>query len=230
MSSYPERTGFKRDYDDGPGYGRRDDRGGRGGYGGGRRRDDRRGYGGGRGGYGGRGSYDDRAGNPGDLHRRHENLYPALTEEELFGQKVGTEALQTGERDYSIYQDVKVSVDFARAIKEVAPIATFEDLSREPFDLDPEVYQNTVRAKYFQPTPIQKHALPTGMVGYDLLACSQTGSGKTCAFIIPILHRIATEKLKLYTMSPGHHEDRDFRFNAKGQQGVSVLHHHVSHA
>jgi len=40
---------------------------------------------------------------------------------------------------------------------------------------------------YTQPTPIQQQAIPVVLKGKDLLACAQTGTGKTAAFSIPIL-------------------------------------------
>lgn len=47
-------------------------------------------------------------------------------------------------------------------------------------------------AGYTKPTPIQEQAIPLILEGRDLRACSQTGSGKTCAFTLPMLNKLAT--------------------------------------
>jgi ATP-dependent RNA helicase RhlE len=47
---------------------------------------------------------------------------------------------------------------------------------------------------YTSPTPIQAQAIPTVMTGRDLLGIAQTGTGKTAAFALPILHRLAEDR------------------------------------
>jgi ATP-dependent RNA helicase RhlE len=49
---------------------------------------------------------------------------------------------------------------------------------------------------YDEPTPIQQQAIPALLDGRDLLGCARTGTGKTAAFALPLLHRLAAEKRK----------------------------------
>src|SRR4029077_17157232 len=48
---------------------------------------------------------------------------------------------------------------------------------------------------YLKPTPIQAQAIPLLAEGRDLLGIAQTGTGKTAAFALPILHRLSTQRL-----------------------------------
>jgi ATP-dependent RNA helicase RhlE len=47
------------------------------------------------------------------------------------------------------------------------------------------------REGYTEPTPIQAQAIPAVLAGHDLLAAAQTGTGKTAAFTLPLLHKLA---------------------------------------
>ena len=47
---------------------------------------------------------------------------------------------------------------------------------------------------YENPTPIQESAIPPLLRGDDVLGCAQTGTGKTAAFLLPILQRLATHR------------------------------------
>ena len=46
---------------------------------------------------------------------------------------------------------------------------------------------------YRTPTPVQSKAIPAVLAGRDLMAAAQTGTGKTAAFALPVLQRLATE-------------------------------------
>ncbi len=56
--------------------------------------------------------------------------------------------------------------------------------------LHPSLVQATREMRYAQPTPIQAEAIPAILTGKDLIATAQTGTGKTAAFLLPILHQL----------------------------------------
>ena len=58
------------------------------------------------------------------------------------------------------------------------------------FNLHPVIAESISQAGYVTPTPIQQQAIPTVMEGRDVMGLAQTGTGKTAAFALPILHRL----------------------------------------
>lgn len=58
------------------------------------------------------------------------------------------------------------------------------------FNLHPKVAAGVTRAGYDTPTPIQIQAIPQVLAGHDVMGLAQTGTGKTAAFALPILHRL----------------------------------------
>ena len=51
-------------------------------------------------------------------------------------------------------------------------------------------------ARFAIPTPIQAAAIPQALEGKDVLATAQTGTGKTLAFLIPVIERLLTQKAR----------------------------------
>lgn len=64
---------------------------------------------------------------------------------------------------------------------------TFEDLA-----LHDSIKKSIANLGYTQPTPVQAKAIPLILEGRDVVACAQTGTGKTAAFVLPALHRLST--------------------------------------
>ncbi|MEW6241092.1 MAG: DEAD/DEAH box helicase [Chloroflexota bacterium] len=58
------------------------------------------------------------------------------------------------------------------------------------FNLDSRLLKNIQRAGFESPTPIQEQAIPPALEGRDLIGTAQTGTGKTAAFVLPILHKL----------------------------------------
>ncbi|ANB18279.1 DEAD/DEAH box helicase [Dokdonella koreensis] len=64
-------------------------------------------------------------------------------------------------------------------------------MSFESLGLAPELNRALAELGYAQPTPIQSEAIPLALAGHDLMGGAQTGTGKTAAFALPLLQRIA---------------------------------------
>jgi ATP-dependent RNA helicase RhlE len=63
-------------------------------------------------------------------------------------------------------------------------------VSFQEFNLDSRLMTRIRRAGYTEPTPIQNSAIPPALAGHDLIGTAQTGTGKTAAFVLPILQRL----------------------------------------
>lgn len=70
------------------------------------------------------------------------------------------------------------------------PVSSFEECQLRNLLLE-----NVKKSGYTKPTPVQKHALPIICSGRDLMACAQTGSGKTAAFLLPIINSLLTSSV-----------------------------------
>lgn len=140
------------------------------------------GYGGGGGGFGGfnrggAGNGRERVGGGGG--RREANPFENDVDEPF------TEQENTG-INFDAYDDIPVETSGENV---PPPVNTFAEI-----DLGDALNQNIKRCKYVKPTPVQRYAIPISLAGRDLMACAQTGSGKTAAFCFPIISGILTEQ------------------------------------
>jgi ATP-dependent RNA helicase DDX3X len=99
-------------------------------------------------------------------------------ERELFGTPDDPSKQHTG-INFEKYDDIPVEAS-GHDVPE--PVLTF---TNPP--LDDHLIRNIELARYRIPTPVQKYSIPIVMGGRDLMACAQTGSGKTGGFLFPIL-------------------------------------------
>ncbi|CAN7095388.1 unnamed protein product [Brassica rapa subsp. narinosa] len=168
--------------DRGGGYGGQPSRWAPGGGGGGYRADaGRTGYGyGGRGTTGGGGGWNNRGGGGGGWDREVNpfgddvDLEPAFTEQENTG------------INFDAYEDIPIETSGGDV---PPPVNTFAEI-----DLGEALNLNIRRCKYVRPTPVQRHAIPILLAQRDLMACAQTGSGKTAAFCFPIISGILRDQ------------------------------------
>ncbi|KAG0284365.1 DEAD-box ATP-dependent RNA helicase [Linnemannia gamsii] len=101
-------------------------------------------------------------------------------ERELYGTE-DKDRTSTG-INFEKYDDIPVE---ASGTKVPEPVLSF---TSPP--LDPLLLENIELAKYTQPTPVQKYSIPIVSDDRDLMACAQTGSGKTGGFLFPILSEL----------------------------------------
>jgi len=100
-----------------------------------------------------------------------------LAEEELFDDGCGSGI------NFNKYDAIPVQVSGDGSIP--ARLETFDDAGLRPI-----LMSNIQKSNYTVPTPIQRYCIPTAMIGRDIMGCAQTGSGKTAAFLLPILNKL----------------------------------------
>ncbi|MEA3439737.1 MAG: DEAD/DEAH box helicase [Chloroflexota bacterium] len=96
------------------------------------------------------------------------------------------------------------------------------------FNLHPELVQAVAQRGYTNPTPIQSAVIPVMLTGQDVIGQAQTGTGKTAAFALPILHNLAQNQghVQSLVLAPTRElaiQVADFMYDYGQFRGVSVL-------
>jgi ATP-dependent RNA helicase RhlE len=68
-------------------------------------------------------------------------------------------------------------------------------MSFDHFNLTPPLLDGLDTMGYDKPTPIQEQVIPHILQGHDVIACAQTGTGKTAAYLLPVLHKISENNI-----------------------------------
>eukprot|EP00930_Biecheleria_cincta_P065890 TRINITY_DN517_c0_g2_i1.p1 TRINITY_DN517_c0_g2~~TRINITY_DN517_c0_g2_i1.p1 ORF type:complete len:591 (+),score=119.27 TRINITY_DN517_c0_g2_i1:54-1826(+) len=152
---------------------------------------DGKGYGKGSGGYSGSRDDGDKktsafsaSGEGGDWKRRQDGRNPSRnvqTELEVFGEK---KTRSTAGVDFDKYDAIPVQIS-GNDTENIKPVQRFSEAK-----LTESLFDNLRRCGYERPTPVQQHSIPIVTSGRDLMACAQTGSGKTCAFMVPCIESL----------------------------------------
>lgn len=133
---------------------------------------------------------------------------------------------QRGRRNTGSYIDVAKFVNKAVITEEVekfVPQNTFPD-----FNLQPLLKKNIEAKGYLNPTPIQDRAIPHIMRGEDIVGIANTGTGKTAAFLIPLINQIIQDPRRkalivVPTRELANQIDEELRAFAKASSLFSVL-------
>ncbi|RWS31594.1 ATP-dependent RNA helicase vasa: isoform A-like protein [Leptotrombidium deliense] len=101
------------------------------------------------------------------------------------------------EDDESIYDTITSGINFDRYDKIPVNVTGFDGKPLTAFTdaIDSETLLGAIeKCHYTRPTPVQKYGIPIVLAKKDLMACAQTGSGKTAAFLLPIIQDMLRDK------------------------------------
>lgn len=100
----------------------------------------------------------------------------------------------------------KQSIDTARFVRAAKPVASVEYTPKHAFAdfaVNPLLQANLVAKGYQTPSPIQDQAIPHGLAGRDIVGIANTGTGKTAAFVLPVLNQLLQfDNAKALIMAP----------------------------
>ena len=106
------------------------------------------------------------------------------------------------ESEANLFHNISVGVNFEKQ-SEIAVSVTGEGSEQvkalknfQEASLSELLLANVNKSNYKIPTPVQKYAIPIILANRDLMACAQTGSGKTAAYVLPIMTNILKDGIQ----------------------------------
>ncbi|KAF0767928.1 ATP-dependent RNA helicase vasa-like [Aphis craccivora] len=131
-------------------------------------------------------------GNSEDGHKKHENDKPTIPKAAYIPPDIENEESISGIEaglNFDKYKTIEVKVSGTNPPQS---ITSFNSSGLSTILLD-----NLSNCNFSTPTPVQNYAIPIIIDGRDLMASAQTGSGKTAAYVLPILHNLLKQPLQL---------------------------------
>jgi ATP-dependent RNA helicase RhlE len=107
-------------------------------------------------------------------------------------QRFGSNGRSGGRRTSKEYINPSRFIQKAKQITEedtYTPTHVFSDFAMNPVLLD-----NITKKGFTQPSPIQDQTIPLGLAGRDIVGIANTGTGKTAAFAVPVLHKLMADR------------------------------------
>ncbi|XP_041858555.1 DEAD-box helicase 3 X-linked a isoform X4 [Melanotaenia boesemani] len=117
--------------------------------------------------------------------------------------------------NFEKYDDIPVEATGANSPPH---IESFHDV-----DMGEIIMGNITLSRYTRPTPVQKHAIPIIKSKRDLMACAQTGSGKTAAFLLPVLSQIYTDGAGDALQAAKNSGQENGRYGRRKQYPISLV-------
>jgi probable ATP-dependent RNA helicase DDX4 len=94
--------------------------------------------------------------------------------------------------NFKDYDNIAVNASDGNGPLQVVNYQTFSEMGLRMY-----LVENLTKCKYTKPTPVQRAAIPILLNDRDIMACAQTGSGKTAAFLLPILHKLLSNQAEI---------------------------------
>lgn len=96
-------------------------------------------------------------------------------------------------------------IDPARFVRAACPTVVDPYVPQHQFQdfvVAPLLKENIIKKGFVTPTPIQDQTIPVGLAGRNVIGIAHTGTGKTVAFALPVLHRLMTSDAQALIVSP----------------------------